>query len=150
MLTPLNFAGWEGTAWCVPSAFAAVTGVTVARAHEIAAFATSRAIGGIEGMDDVEQLSLASRFGVALRDIDCPSISPEPLRLRDFVRAMPAALQVQPLLLTVARKRDRSTHMVATQYRMVCDNHSKRPIPAPGHDYAAAYVVKGWLASPAP
>jgi hypothetical protein len=148
-MTPLDFTGWTGTAWCVPSAFAVVTGVTVAKAHEVAAFATGRALGNLEGMADGEILSMASRFGLQARPLDLEGWSPKPKRLRDFVTSAPAAWLVQPIVLTVCDKRRRITHMVASQYRMVCDNGSRRPVPAAGHSYAAAFVVQGWALSPA-
>lgn len=149
MLHTLNLDGWETTPWCVPSAFAAITGVSVAQAHSIAAFSTGRSIDQIEGMVEEEIHLLAHRFRIKLLPIPLENRFREPPRLRDFVPGGQTPLErVIPCLITLADRKTQRWHMVAAHHGYLVDNWVKRPTPISTFPRTYRHVTQAWTTHP--
>jgi hypothetical protein len=141
-LSPLD-KSWERTAWCVPSAFAILTGCTLASAHSKFAFINQEAIEDVEGCWHQDLLIALMDAGKTCTPVDLHTRYPDMKygpTLRRYMRERPMGEErMYPLLLRVPG------HVLCAQMDYMADNWTTRPVPVENFPKLGRNVHQAWV-----
>lgn len=142
MIHPIKMEGWDRTAWCGPSALAALTGIPIAKAHSRFAFLTNQKIDEVTGVYQKEMLLALSEFGLKARKVDLVSRYPDRIcgvTLERYLRERPIEERMYPLLINV------QNHFIVAHMDWLIDNGHPRPTPIEKYAKLGRLVHTVWI-----
>lgn len=143
MLTQPNFTGWDSTAWCVPTAVAALTGSPVGHMHSRAAFIQNNPLIDVAGVWSEEAVLMLNEQGYAAVPIDLigqyADKTPYGPTLARFMRERSRKEFLTTLLVST------STHMIAVHGDYAVDNWTKKIVPFDKFPKPKRLVKEAWL-----
>lgn len=135
---------WEGrTAWCVPSAFAILTGCTLASAHSKFAFAEDVALADLKGVGIEYLIGALGAEGKRCTPVDLMARYPDhaygPTIQRYMAERPFGPERTSPLLLLLP------SHVVTAHMDWMADNWTKRPVPVDRFPKLMRTVQRAWV-----
>ena len=143
MLHHLNLYGWAGTAWCVPSAVAILTGAPVGHMHVRAAFITNQKLKDVKCVFCDDALLMLREQGYNAIPIDMSSRWPEPPTIEEFFAERTNYEKAMPIMFAT------DDHMMTCHYGFAADNWTARPVPVADFPELRRKVKFAWVVSKA-
>tara|TARA_Y100001973_G_C5022992_1_gene244121 strand:+ start:190 stop:633 length:444 start_codon:yes stop_codon:yes gene_type:complete len=123
MLHRIDAKGWNGKAWCGPSAVSTLTGAPLIHTHSRAAFYQNQAMKKVKGMYNEEVILLLREQGYGVRQIDLTERFETQPTINMFMKSRTPYEFAMPILLGI------TNHFISVHMNWACDNWTLNPVP---------------------
>lgn len=139
MLKELNLENWNKPAWCVPSAISMITGISVAKMHELAAKMQGKETEKVKGVFMEEAVLLLRNQGYKAIPIKLSDRYQTAPTIETFLEKRTPYEFCMPIMFATVN------HMMCAHFGFAGDNWTKKPVPINQFPSTKRRVVAAWV-----
>ena len=145
MLQSVETKGWtKKTAWCVPTVVSFISGMPLIHSHSRAAFIQDKTLDDVSGVYASEAILLLREQGYRSKQISLMDEYSDAPKLSKFMNDRTSYQKCMPMMIQVEGKSD-FCHMICSQYGMVADNWTMKPVAVDKFPHKNRFVTGAWV-----